>query len=254
MLVSTPAIVLHAFPYGETSKIVRLATRDHGVQSAIAKGARRPKSRFGARLELLSQGVAQYYFKPTRDLQTLSAFDVTAQRRALAGDVRRYATASAVAELVLRTAPPDPNPELFDLFAAELDALAEVSLQDLAVRGIAALWRVVGGLGFGPSLDICARDGAELSPNGSAKFAVDDGGFLCASCARGRKTSDLSSEHRATLVALVHGDTAPVVAMTPRAAQAHRRLLRRFIVRHVSEDKALKALTFWETMPWTATS
>ena len=47
-LVSTPAIVLSALRYSETSKIVRLATRDVGVQSAIAKGALRPRSRFGA--------------------------------------------------------------------------------------------------------------------------------------------------------------------------------------------------------------
>ena len=53
-LVSTPAIVLSALRYSESSKIVRLATRELGVQSAIAKGALRPRSRFGAALQLLS--------------------------------------------------------------------------------------------------------------------------------------------------------------------------------------------------------
>ncbi len=57
-LVTTPAVVLQTYRYSETSKVVRLATRDLGVQSAIAKGALRPKSRFGAGLELLSEGVA----------------------------------------------------------------------------------------------------------------------------------------------------------------------------------------------------
>src|SRR5438046_610185 len=41
-LVTTPAIVLQTYRYSETSKVVRLATRDLGVQSAIAKGALRP--------------------------------------------------------------------------------------------------------------------------------------------------------------------------------------------------------------------
>ena len=50
-LVSTDAIILHSFRYGETSKIVRLLTRDHGPQSVIAKGAMNPKSKFGARLQ-----------------------------------------------------------------------------------------------------------------------------------------------------------------------------------------------------------
>ena len=51
-LVTTPALVLQTYRYSETSKVVRLATRDLGVQSAIAKGALRPKSRFGAGLEI----------------------------------------------------------------------------------------------------------------------------------------------------------------------------------------------------------
>jgi hypothetical protein len=84
-LVSTPAIVLRTYPYSETSKIVRLATRDYGVQSAIAKGVLRPKSPFGAALETLSEGVAQLYHKETRELQILAAFDVTQLRRGLAG-------------------------------------------------------------------------------------------------------------------------------------------------------------------------
>ncbi|HEY2825870.1 MAG TPA: hypothetical protein VGI83_10020, partial [Gemmatimonadales bacterium] len=89
---------------------------------------------------------------------------------------------------------------------------------------------------------------------GAARFAVDDGGFLCAKCARGRQTSALTAEHRATLQALVGGEARSMGPLAPKEAQAHRRLLRRFVVRHVSEDKALKALTFWETMSWTATS
>src|SRR2546428_381444 len=47
-LVTTSAVVLRTYPYSETSKIVRLATRDLGVQSAIAKGVLRPRSRFAA--------------------------------------------------------------------------------------------------------------------------------------------------------------------------------------------------------------
>ena len=57
-LLLTPAVVLQTYRYSETSKVVRLATRDLGVQSAIAKGASRPKSRFGAGLEFLSEGEA----------------------------------------------------------------------------------------------------------------------------------------------------------------------------------------------------
>src|SRR5437660_153312 len=57
-LVTTPAVVLQTYRYSETSKVVRLATRELGVQSGIAKGALRPKSRFGAGLDPATFSVA----------------------------------------------------------------------------------------------------------------------------------------------------------------------------------------------------
>ncbi|MFM8780511.1 MAG: DNA repair protein RecO, partial [Gemmatimonadota bacterium] len=53
-MLLTDALVLHAFDYRETSRIVRLATRHAGVVSAVARGARRPKSRFGSGLDLFT--------------------------------------------------------------------------------------------------------------------------------------------------------------------------------------------------------
>src|SRR5580765_446501 len=98
-LVITTEIVLSALRYSETSKIVRLATREHGVQSAIAKGALRPKSRFGAALQLLSEGQAQYLAKEHRELHVLTAFDLQYLHIGLAAHLARYAAASVLAEL-----------------------------------------------------------------------------------------------------------------------------------------------------------
>src|SRR2546429_204258 len=109
-LVTTSAVVLRTYPYSETSKIVRLATRDLGVQSAIAKGVLRPKSRFAAGLELLSEGVAQLYHRETRELQTLAAFAPLGVRRELAPGVRRLPGAPAPGEPVLQMGPPAPPP------------------------------------------------------------------------------------------------------------------------------------------------
>src|SRR2546425_9009187 len=101
-LVTTPAVVLRTYPYSETSKIVRLATRDLGVQSAIAKGVLRPKSRFAAGLELPSEGVAQLYHPETRELQTPAAFDLLVLRRELAQDVRRLAGGPGPTQPILK--------------------------------------------------------------------------------------------------------------------------------------------------------
>src|SRR5437867_601029 len=107
-LLATPAVVLRTYRYSETSKVARLATRELGVQSAIAKGALRPRSAFGAGLELLSEGVAQLYHRDSRELQTLAAFDVTALRHGLARGLDRFSGATALAEVMLKMAPPAP--------------------------------------------------------------------------------------------------------------------------------------------------
>ena len=48
------AVVLHAIPYLESSRILRLATRAHGVVSALGKGARKSQRRFGSALDLFA--------------------------------------------------------------------------------------------------------------------------------------------------------------------------------------------------------
>src|SRR3954463_4671891 len=101
-LLTTDAVVLHAFDYLESSRIFRLLTRDGGLRSALAKGARRSSRRFGSAVDLFAQGSAQLHTKPGRDLDTLGALDVTRARPMLAGSMGRFAGASAIAELTLR--------------------------------------------------------------------------------------------------------------------------------------------------------
>src|SRR4026207_835724 len=139
-LVITPATGPPALRYSETSKIVRLATREHGVQSAIAKGALRPRSRFGAALQLLSEGQAQLLTKEHRELHTLTAFDLVHLHARLATDLDRYATASVLAEVMVRFAPPDPHPESYDRFRDALTMLDDGPAERGGDRGLRAVW------------------------------------------------------------------------------------------------------------------
>jgi DNA repair protein RecO (recombination protein O) len=249
-LVKTAAVVLHAFKYGESSKIVRLATQEIGVQSAIAKGAMRPKSKFGARLQVLSEGVAQLYVKPNRELHTLAEFDVTRQHGELAHDVNRFATATALAELILRLAPAEPNPTVYEYLVDALELLARVPGDRVEPCALAVLWGAIGMLGFAPALDGCAHDGRRL-PEGTASFSIPDGGLLCSACAAAQpNATKLEARDRDTLELLVSGTLDEIDRIPPRHVAAHRRLLARFAERHMSEDREFRALTLWETLPW----
>ena len=110
----TEAIVLHAFDYLETSRIIRLMTREAGVQSVLARGARSSKKRFGSAVDLFAQGLVEIYIRPNRDLQSLTSFDVTRSRPQLATDVGRFTAGSMIAELSLRWASDEEAPGLFD--------------------------------------------------------------------------------------------------------------------------------------------
>src|SRR5689334_18308934 len=119
----TDAIVLHAFDYLESSRILKVVTRDAGVRSVLARGARKSRKRFGAALDLYAQGTAELQTKPGRDLDTLTAFDVTRARPQLAAQLSRFTGASMIAELTLRFARDDADPGLFDAVETTLDQL-----------------------------------------------------------------------------------------------------------------------------------
>jgi DNA repair protein RecO (recombination protein O) len=254
-LVMTPAVVLRTYRYSETSKVVRLATRDLGVQSAIAKGALRPKSRFGAGLELLSEGVAQLYHRDNRELQTLAAFDVERLRRELAGDLARFAAAATLAELMVRMAPPAPLPSAYDTLIGGLDALIQAEPDDVDGTGLRVVWRLLGVLGFAPALRQCVRDGTAVGGDEApVAFSTAEGGVLCETCLRAQSAVALTRlPHQAwrDLCDLLDPQAVLPRLDAPHVA-AHLRLAARFIRHHFDHSGAatLPALDFWERRAW----
>lgn len=257
-LVHTPAVVLQAFRYSETSKVVRLATRELGVQSAIAKGALRPRSRFGAGLELLGEGIAQLYFHEQRELHTLSAFDVLDLRRGLALDVARFAGATAQVEVMLRMAPAAPLPSAYDAFIEALDALITTPPDAVDAAAVRGLWRLLAVLGFEPALDACVKDGSPLADDTPVAFSVQEGGVLCPRCvppvhAPGGAVTRLPPADFRALLALNDG-AQELPALDAAHAAAHRRLVARFVRHHLDDRRTLSALAFWERRAWAAAS
>jgi DNA repair protein RecO (recombination protein O) len=252
-LVSTSSIVLSALRYSETSKIVRLATRDHGVQSVIAKGALRPKSRFGAALQLLSEGQAQLLIKEHRELHVLTAFDLRRLHVGLAGDLERYASACALAEVMLRFAPSDAHPESFDLLQRALGQLETADVAQVEALSYRVLWQLVSVLGFAPSLDACVIDGTPLPGDGPLPFSTRDGGALCPRCATQNGATHIPADARSDLSTLLDPDPdSPLPSLDDRHGAAHRRLLTRYIRYHLAEGADLPALEFWTGRAWAA--
>ncbi len=249
--VVTPAIVLHVMPYRETSSIVRLLTRDLGLASAIARGARRQKSRSAPRLDLFAAGSVSLIHKPHRELNTLTAFEIQSAHSRLATDVGRFAAASALVELALKCAPADPHPGVFAAASAGLDALDHAPPALAGTVALLACWGLVAALGFSPTLDRCVVCGTPVQD--SLAFSPAQGGAMCRTHARGMPTSKLGADDAAALGALVAGRLPPA-PLDERHEAAHRRLILGFVRHHLAEHRDLPAMAFWDAASWNDTS
>lgn len=240
-LVTTDAIVLQSFPYGETSRIVRLLTRDIGVQSAMAKGAARPRSRYGT-MQPFTEGVAAIYMRPTRELQTLGGFDLGRSRPTLGHDLLRFGGASLLAELVIRTASEERTPALFDAVAAGLDLLGDADAATLEPALLAAIWSTIVVLGFEPALDACIACGSDIDDACAASFDYAAGGLRCDACAAGLPGRRIPAHARTSLRRFCRGvaDDVPVTT-------GHWRLLTRYLEHHLLEGTPLRSLHFLAT-------
>ena len=233
-------------PYRETSAILRLLTRDLGVTSAVARGARRAKARTGPRLDLFTAGDATLFVKPHRDLHTLIAFEATATHSSLGADVTRFAAGSALVELALKCAPAEPMTGVFESVSAGLSAIEHAPDELAETVALLAIWGLVVALGFAPSLERCVVCGAPV--DGGVAFSPEQGGALCSAHRRGERTANLKEGDVAALAALVGGRLPE--ALDGRHAAAHRRLLVGFVRRHLAEHRALPALAFWDAEAW----
>lgn len=248
-LLATDAIVLHAFDYLESSRILRLVTRDGGVRSALAKGARRSSRRFGSGVDLFAQGSAQLYQKPGRDLDTLSAFDIERSRPGIATDLGRFTGAAVIAELTMRFGRDAADSGLFDAVVEALDALAAAPAAFTHAATLSGAWRIVAELGFAPTLDLCAECRVALDASETVMFSHRAGGALCSRCGRlapaGRR---LPPEARDTLRQLLDG--TPDAPLDDASVRAHQRLLREFLGEHLTDGRPLRALELWEEQRW----
>lgn len=99
-ILKTDAFVLRAMNYGETSRIVTLYTQELGKISALAKGARSSKSRFGSTLEPLAHIQVILYVKPSRSLQSVTEASHVNTFPKIREDLQRIEVGLRILELV----------------------------------------------------------------------------------------------------------------------------------------------------------
>ena len=244
-LLVSDAIILHVADYLESSRILRLATREAGVQAVVARGARNSRKRFGSAVDLFALGEAQIEVRSGRDLHTLVSFDVTGSQPQLAADLARFSAASALAECALRVVHDESAPVVYDGLLAAFTAIGASTHDQAVSTALGALWRLVRDVGFAPSMDMCAECHATLDREIDVAFSHHAGGALCARCAaRSPSGRRLPASARQAISSWMEGTD---VELIHTEARAHQRLFREFVSHHVTDGRPMRAFAEWES-------
>lgn len=203
-------VVLKTIRLGEADRIVTLVTPGNGKVRAVAKGVRRTRSRFGARLEPLTHVSIMCW--QGRELDVVTQAEVLDSFRAIREDLDRMARAAVLMEVVEQVSQErHGSPELYRMLLGALRVLAS---GDSPLVVPAFFWKLLDLEGYGPVLDSCARCG---SRGPLVAFELAEGGALCRSC---RSGAALSPEALALLRRILGGDLAGALAQPAGPAVA----------------------------------
>ncbi|MGN6587264.1 MAG: DNA repair protein RecO [Solirubrobacterales bacterium] len=182
--VKTEAVVLRSIRYGEADRILHLYSKSRGRIGAIAKGARKPRSRFGGRLEpffrldlLLHEGRG--------DLMTVTSANTVDGYPRLRSSGPALTAGARACDAVLRLLDAaEPNPPAYNLLCRYLSLLDDPTEEQAAGLETALAFRIKLALvaGFAPELASCARCGEAGHLVG---FSGAAGGVVCAGCEAG---------------------------------------------------------------------
>jgi len=211
--------VLRSIRFGEADRVLHLYSREHGRLGAVAKGVRKTKSRFGARLEPLSH-VALQYHQGSGELGTITGVDLLRPHARAREEPYRLGVALIGAEAMLRLFDEQQgNARAFEALTRFLDLVDGVvsraplrpAVDPLALSfQLKLLWLA----GYLPHVTGCAECGAV---DGLVGYSPSAGGAVCAGCANGAMR--LAPDTLAGIEALLRAPLADAPALGQRAAR-----------------------------------
>ncbi|CAN5733364.1 DNA repair protein RecO [soil metagenome] len=175
-------IVLRTYKLGEADRIVTFITERHGKVRAVAKGVRKTKSKFGARLEPTSHVALQLY--EGRELDIVTQAESIDHFKAIREDLDRLTRAVTMLEAVDQLSlEREPNPDLYRML---LGALRTVAAKNSALVVAGFHWKILALEGFRPQVEGCVVCD---TPDGLVSFDPTEGGLLCGEHRRGTRVS-----------------------------------------------------------------
>lgn len=173
-------IVISEYPFEESSKIIKIFTKD-GIISVIAKGAKKLKSPFFSVTSKLSYGIFNIVYKEN-NLSKLVDADILNDYRNIKKDIIKTSYATYITELVTKVYKHDSNKNIFVLYMQSLDKIGE-GYDPLVISDILRL-KLLDYLGIKPIIDRCVECG---NTTDIATISSYYGGYICKNCLRNEK-------------------------------------------------------------------
>ncbi|WP_461015654.1 DNA repair protein RecO [Streptomyces daliensis] len=237
-------IVLRTQKLGEADRIITVLTRGHGRVRAVARGVRRTKSKFGARLEPFSHVDVQFFSRGSeligRGLPLCTQTEtIAAYGQGIVSDYARYTAGTAMLETAERFTDHEgePNVQQYLLLVGGLRTLASGEHASGLVLD-AFLLRSLAVGGYAPSFGDCAKCGM---PGPNRFFSVGSGGVVCGEC-RVPGSVVPSPEALRLLGALLTGDWATADAAESRHAREGTGLVSAYLHWHL--ERGLRSLRY----------
>src|SRR5665648_118634 len=179
MLYKTEGIVLKSTEYEEADKIVTIYTKNYGKITAIAKGVRKTKSKFGSSLEILTLSI--FLIHKGRNIDIVSQTEILESFFTTSKEVIKFAFAGNCVELINKlTEEREVNVGLFNLLKEVLHYLRETN--DPKLLNLSFKWQIMSILGYKPSLNYCCRCNKSIEDQKEMYFNIKEGGLVCNHC------------------------------------------------------------------------
>lgn len=193
--ITDTGFILRKIPYSESSLILKAYTREHGLVSFMAKGAKRQKSRLHGLLEPVVHLQFLFPAHSRGDMRILADVALLRDHPGVREDIVKQALAQACGEVLLKYMPDEARaPDFHDGLLKVMGQLEAAPALRRALEVIFAgyLLDFCRLSGFQPQFRFCIRCEArvfapaaiERSTAQTIVFLVDQGGPLCGRCAR----------------------------------------------------------------------
>lgn len=178
----TDAINLKSYNLSEADKIIVMYSREKGLIRGVAKGVKKPKSKLGARMDLLVANKLMLYKGKNLDTicqaEALNTFTRTRQ------NMDKIFYSLYVSEVVTNFGVEDDpcSNEIFELLYQTLDCIAKSSSKlEVMIAVLKFQIKMMALSGFGIELNTCLKCGCEIQ-NDNMYFSSNRGGVICKNC------------------------------------------------------------------------